>query len=89
MRLSNDSAETMTKLEALSLVFRVLARHGRRDEGEAAFRRFYLLLRSTTSSRKTAMLLVSLRRLELDQLVREYELLQKRNKAGVSTSLVA
>ena len=85
----DDSTEAIVRLEALSLVFRTYARHRRYGEAEAAFRQFYLLLKTATSNMEDKYIAGLMGRLDLTQLTREYDLLEKRNKAGVTTSLVA
>lgn len=89
LHLCDESAEAMARLEALSLVFRVCVRFNKYAEAEAAFRMFYALLKSASSNLEDRYIDGLMRRLNLAELTQEYDLVRKRNKAGVGTSLVA
>lgn len=89
LRLCDESTEAISRLEALSLVFRACARRNKYVEAEAAFRKFFLLLKSATSNLDDRYVAGLMDRLDLTQLTNEFDLMEKRNKAGVAASLVA
>lgn len=89
LQLCDASAEASTRLEGLALAFRALARSGDHARAEATFRKFYNLLRLATSNLEHRYVEGFFTRLNLDELSREFDLIQRRNEAGVTTGLVA
>lgn len=89
LQLCDESTEATSRLEALSLVFRIYARNKKYVEAMTVFGKFYLLLKAATSNLDDDYVAGLLDRVALAQLTREYDLMEKRNKAGVAANLVA
>ncbi len=88
LRLADDSAEAPIRLEVLALVFRAYARHGKVQEATVVISRLWQVLKSVTSNLEERYIPGLMERLDVAQLANEFDILQKRNKAGVATSLV-
>jgi hypothetical protein len=89
LQLCDESTEAMIRLEALSLIFRAYARNARHIKARSVFEQFYSLVKIATSNLEETYIAGLMDRLELAQLVRERELMERNNKAGVATGLVA
>ncbi len=88
LALADQSVEARIRLDTLSVVFRVLARHGRVSEAREVFERYWKDVKSAVSNVDDRYVASLMERLNVAQLASEFQSLTERNKAGASPALL-